>query len=69
MEKEQRIQLLQDIVKIKLVNVNANEKEVANYLADLFARYDIETQQMVASESLIQLVKKNYPSIKRICMC
>lgn len=59
MEKEQRIQLLQDIVKIKLVN--ANEKEVANHLADLFARYDIETQQMVASESLVQLVKKNYP--------
>lgn len=67
MEKEQRIQLLQDIVKIKLVN--ANEKEVANYLADLFARYDIETQQIVASESLVQLVEKNYPSIKRICMC
>ncbi|MER2147222.1 MAG: hypothetical protein ABS895_06205 [Aerococcus urinaeequi] len=67
MEKEQRIQLLQDIVKIKLVN--ANEKEVANYLADLFARCDIETQQMVATESLVQLVKKNYPSIKRICMC
>lgn len=32
---------------------------MANYLADLFARYDIETQQMVASESLVQLVKKN----------
>lgn len=31
---------------MKIRSVNANEKEVADYLADLFAKYDIETQQV-----------------------
>lgn len=54
MEKEQRIQILQDIVKIK--SVNANEVAVADYLADLFAKYDIETQQVEYSEGRHNLI-------------
>lgn len=54
MEKEQKIQILQDIVKIK--SVNANEKEVADYLADVFAKYDIETQQVEYAEGRNNLI-------------
>jgi len=40
-EKE-KIQLLSDLIAIK--SVNENEIEVANYLSDLFSKYDIPSK-------------------------
>ncbi len=42
MEKEKKISILQDIVRIK--SVNSNEKEVAEYLQNLLNEYDIESE-------------------------
>ncbi len=42
MEKEKKISILQDIVRIK--SVNSNEKEVAEYLQNLLSEYDIESE-------------------------
>ena len=54
MEKEQRIETLLYIVKIQYVN--DNKKEMADYLADLFAKYDIETQQVEYDEGRSNLI-------------
>lgn len=54
MEKEKRIQILQDIIKIK--SVNANEKEVADYLANIFEEYGIETKQVEYAEGRNNLI-------------
>lgn len=54
MEKAQRIKILQDIVKIK--SVNAHEKDVADYLADLFTKYDIESKQVEYAKGRNNLV-------------
>ena len=42
MEKEKKISILQDIVRIK--SVNGNEKEVAEYLQNLLNEYEIESE-------------------------
>jgi len=42
MEKEKKISILQDIVRIK--SVNSNEKDVAEYLQNLLNEYDIESE-------------------------
>lgn len=42
MDTKQRIKILQDIIQIK--SVNDNEAEVAQYFADLFDQYGIESQ-------------------------
>ncbi|MCZ0717383.1 ArgE/DapE family deacylase [Aerococcus kribbianus] len=44
MDKEKKVQILQDIIQIK--SVNDNEAEVAQYLADVFKEYDIDSEQV-----------------------
>ncbi|MFD2212032.1 ArgE/DapE family deacylase [Virgibacillus halophilus] len=59
MHKAERIRVLQDVIKIK--SVNDNESEVADYLADLFQKYEIESEKIKYSEgreSLIATYKK-----------
>lgn len=59
MNKEERIKILQDIIKIK--SVNDNESEVADYLADLFQKYGIESEKVTYSEgreSFVAIYKK-----------
>ena len=41
MNHEEKVQILKDIVQIK--SVNENEEEVANYLKDLFKKYEIDS--------------------------
>lgn len=42
MEKERKISILQDVIRIK--SVNDNEEEVAKYFQDLLGEYDIESE-------------------------
>lgn len=42
MEKEKKISILQDVIRIK--SVNGNEKEVAEYFQNLLKEYDIESE-------------------------
>ncbi|WP_080875837.1 ArgE/DapE family deacylase [Oceanobacillus timonensis] len=59
MNKEERINILQDIIKIK--SVNDNESEVADYLGGLFQKYGIESEKVTYSEgreSLVATYKK-----------
>ena len=48
MNKEERIKVLQDVIKIK--SVNDHESDVADYLADLFRKYGIESEKVKYSE-------------------
>ncbi|MFD1067468.1 ArgE/DapE family deacylase [Oceanobacillus locisalsi] len=54
MHKEERINILQDIIKIK--SVNDNESQVADYLSDLFQKYGIESEKVKYSEGRENLV-------------
>lgn len=54
MNKEERVKVLQDIVKIE--TVNENEKEVADYLEKLFADHGIESEHVANSETRHNLV-------------
>lgn len=54
MNKEERIKVLQDIVKIK--SVNDNEKEVADYLEKLFSSNGIESKHVINNETRHNLV-------------
>lgn len=59
MNKEERIKVLQDVIKIK--SVNDNESEVADYLADLFHKNEIESEKVKyceGRESLVATYKK-----------
>lgn len=59
MNREERIRVLQDVIKIK--SVNENEAEVADYLANLFREYGIESGKVKYSEgreSLVAIYKK-----------
>ncbi|WP_339181073.1 ArgE/DapE family deacylase [Oceanobacillus sp. FSL W7-1293] len=59
MNKEERIKVLQDIIKIK--SVNDNESEVADYFAELFQKHGIESEKVKYSEgreSLVATYKK-----------
>lgn len=54
MNKEERVKVLQDIVKME--TVNENEKEVADYLEKLFADHGIESEHVANSETRHNLV-------------
>ncbi len=54
MTEQEKIQILQDIIRIQ--TIAANEKEVADYLAKLFKKYDIPTQEIIYSEGRSQLI-------------
>lgn len=41
MEKSERLEILDDLIKLK--TVNGNEKLVADYLKELFDKHNIET--------------------------
>ncbi|WHX25019.1 ArgE/DapE family deacylase [Virgibacillus halodenitrificans] len=59
MNKEERIKVLQDVIKIK--SVNDYESKVADYLANLFKKYGIESQKVKyceGRESLVATYKK-----------
>ncbi|WP_080871951.1 ArgE/DapE family deacylase [Oceanobacillus timonensis] len=59
MNKEERIKVLRDIIKIK--SVNDNESEVADYFANLFRKHGIESEKVKYSEgreSLVATYKK-----------
>lgn len=59
MNKEERIQILQDVIRIK--SVNDNESEVADYLAELFEKHGISSEKVKYSEgreSLVATYKK-----------
>lgn len=54
MNREERVKVLQDIVKIE--TVNENEKAVADYLGKLFADHGIESEHVANSETRHNLV-------------
>ena len=54
MKREERIKILQDIVKIK--SVNDNEKDVADYLEKLFTENGIESKHVANNENRHNLV-------------
>ncbi len=54
MTEQEKIQILQDVIRIK--TIAANEKEVADYLTKLFNKYDIPTQEIIYSEGRSQLI-------------
>ncbi|RDW16746.1 ArgE/DapE family deacylase [Oceanobacillus chungangensis] len=59
MNKEERIKILQDVIKIK--SVNDKEAEVADYLANLFEKHGIESEKVKyreGRESLVATYKK-----------
>ena len=60
MEKERKISILQDVIRIK--SVNGNEEEVAKYFQDLLKEYDIESELVPWEEegrsSLVATIKK-----------
>lgn len=57
MNKEERIKVLQDIVKIK--SVNDNEKDVADYLEKLFSDNGIESKHIANNETRHNLVAEH----------
>ena len=54
MTEQEKIQILQDVIRIQ--TIAANEKEVADYLTKLFNKYDIPTQEIIYSEGRSQLI-------------
>lgn len=57
MNKEERIKVLQDIVKVK--SVNDNEKDVADYLEKLFSDNGIESKHIANNETRHNLVAEH----------
>lgn len=59
MEKSERLEILDDLIKLK--TVNGNEKLVADYLKELFDKHNIETEMVKYDEgryNLIATIKK-----------
>lgn len=59
MEKSERLEILDDLIKLK--TVNGNEKLVADYLKELFDKHNIETEMIKYDEgryNLIATIKK-----------
>ncbi len=52
--EEEKIEILADLIAIK--SVNENEIEVANYLKDLFAQYDIDSKIVPVTDTRVNLV-------------
>ncbi len=52
--EEEKIQILSDLIAIR--SVNENEIEVANYLKDLFAVYDIESKIVPVTDTRVNLI-------------
>lgn len=52
--EEEKLKILTDVVAIK--SVNENEIEVANYLKDLFAEYEIATNIVPVTDTRVNLV-------------
>lgn len=52
--EEEKIQILFDIIAIK--SVNENEIEVANYLSDLFSKYNIPSKLVPVTDTRVNLI-------------
>lgn len=64
--KEEKIKILSDIIAIK--SVNENEIEVANYLKDLFASYDMESKIIPVTDTRVNLVAEIGSGSPVICV-
>ena len=54
MEKEEKVKILQDLIKIK--SINGNEEEVATYLQNLLKNHGIDSKLIKYAEGRSSLV-------------